>query len=50
MRTADAVTTMPGLEAPFMTFTALYVILSIVVTLLMRRIILQAERERRAAP
>jgi cytochrome d ubiquinol oxidase subunit I len=40
MRTADAVTPMPHLALPFLTITALYLMLAIVVLLLMRRIIL----------
>ena len=38
MRTADAVTPMPGLVVPFTTFTLLYVFLAGIVTVLMRRI------------
>lgn len=38
MRTADAVTPMPGLVVPFTVFTLLYVFLSGVVVVLMRRI------------
>lgn len=41
MKTADAVTPMPGLVVPFAIFTAIYVLLAIVVTLLMRRTILE---------
>ena len=39
MKTADAVTPMPGLIVPFVIFTSIYVLLAIVVTLLLRRII-----------
>jgi cytochrome d ubiquinol oxidase subunit I len=35
LRTADAVTPMPGLVVPFLTFTALYVFLGVIVTWLM---------------
>lgn len=38
MRTADAVTPMPGLVVPFTAFTLLYLFLSVVVVALMRRI------------
>lgn len=38
MRTADAVTPMPGLAVPFASFTLLYLMLSVVVIGLMRRI------------
>jgi cytochrome d ubiquinol oxidase subunit I len=37
MRTADAVTPMPGLMAPFVTFLAVYLALALVVVALMRR-------------
>jgi cytochrome d ubiquinol oxidase subunit I len=37
MRTADAVTPMPGLVVPFATFTALYVALSVILVFLLRR-------------
>jgi cytochrome d ubiquinol oxidase subunit I len=47
MRTADAVTSMPKLVVPFFAFTSLYLVLSVVVAALMRRIILRAEIERR---
>ena len=40
MRTADAVTPMPGLIVPFTVFTLLYVLLSAVVVLVMRRQVL----------
>jgi cytochrome d ubiquinol oxidase subunit I len=49
MRTADAVTPMPALQVPFLVFTTLYVVLSAVVALLMRRIIFRAEAERRVS-
>jgi cytochrome bd ubiquinol oxidase subunit I len=37
MRTADAVTPMPGLVVPFVTFTAVYVFLSVILVYLLRR-------------
>ena len=37
MRTADAVTSMPNLVVPFIGFTVLYIFLSIIVVILMRR-------------
>ena len=40
MRTADAVTPMPGLVVPFTVFTLLYVLLSVVVVVVMRRQVL----------
>jgi cytochrome d ubiquinol oxidase subunit I len=40
MRTADAVTPMEGLQAPFVTFTLLYLLLSVIVVVLLRRIVL----------
>ena len=39
MRTADAVTPMPNLVVPFLCFTVLYIFLSIIVVILLRRII-----------
>ncbi|MFO0748006.1 MAG: cytochrome ubiquinol oxidase subunit I [Myxococcota bacterium] len=42
MRTADAVTPMPGLIVPFLTFTALYVVLAITVIVLLRRHVFRA--------
>lgn len=41
MRTADAVTPMPNLVIPFIAFTILYIFLSIIVIILMRRMIFQ---------
>lgn len=41
MRTADAVTPMPNLVIPFIAFTILYIFLSIIVVILMRRMIFQ---------
>ena len=37
MRTADAVTPMPNLVIPFVSFTVLYIFLSIIVVILLRR-------------
>jgi len=37
MRTADAVTPMPGLIVPFVTFTLLYIVLALVLVFLLRR-------------
>jgi len=37
MRTAEAVTPIPGLVVPFVTFTLLYLVLSIVLVFLLRR-------------
>jgi cytochrome d ubiquinol oxidase subunit I len=37
MRTADAVTPMPGLVVPFVTFTLLYLVLGVVVLALLKR-------------
>lgn len=43
MRTSEAVTPMPGLTVPLFTFTALYLVLGIVVIALLRRHVLAAE-------
>jgi cytochrome d ubiquinol oxidase subunit I len=45
MRTADAVTPMPGLVVPFTTFTILYLFLAGVVAVLMRRIARSEDEE-----
>ena len=37
MRTAEAVTSMPNLVVPFVSFTVLYIFLSIIVVILLRR-------------
>lgn len=42
LKTADAVTPMPGLVVPFVTFTILYVILAITVIVLLRRHVFRA--------
>lgn len=44
MRTAEAVTPMPGLVVPFTTFTVLYVFLAIVVAYLLRRQVFASPR------
>jgi cytochrome d ubiquinol oxidase subunit I len=44
MRTADAVTPMPGLVVPFLTFTLLYCVLAVVVVAVLRRQILDVPR------
>ena len=43
LRTSDAVTPMPGLVVPMMTFTALYIGLAIIVVLLMRSLVRATE-------
>lgn len=43
MRTADAVTPMPHLAVPFVTFTGLYVVLGVAVVVLLRRQVFAAE-------
>ena len=43
MRTADAVTPMPGLVVPFLAFTALYVFLGVIVCQLLRRLFRAAD-------
>ena len=42
LKTADAVTPMPGLQAPFLLFTGLYIVLAIAVIFLMRRQVVQS--------
>jgi cytochrome bd ubiquinol oxidase subunit I len=44
MRTAEAVTPMPGLIVPFITFTALYIFLGFVVVFLLKRQVFQSPR------
>lgn len=44
LRTADAVTPMPGLVVPFTTFTLLYIVLSIVLVFLLRRQFLETAK------
>jgi cytochrome d ubiquinol oxidase subunit I len=47
IRTADAVTPMPGLVVPFLTFTTLYMFLGFVVVFLLRRQVFDSPREGR---
>lgn len=47
LRTADAVTPMPGLIVPFVLFSALYVFLGVIVIYLLRRQIATSPREPR---
>ena len=42
LRTADAVTPMPGLIVPFLTFTALYVFLGVIVAWLLYQQVLRS--------
>jgi cytochrome d ubiquinol oxidase subunit I len=44
MRTADAVTPMPGLVVPFTTFTLLYVFLSVLVVALLMKLARSEDR------
>lgn len=44
MRTADAVTPMPGLIIPFLTFSAIYVFLAVIVVILLVRQVRQSPR------
>jgi cytochrome d ubiquinol oxidase subunit I len=50
LRTADAVTPMPGLIVPFLTFTALYCFLGIIVVLLLYQQVLRSPREDETFP
>jgi cytochrome d ubiquinol oxidase subunit I len=50
MRTKDAVTPMPGLIVPFLTFSLLYLFLSAIIVFLMKRMVLTAPDERAPAP
>lgn len=45
LRTADAVTPMPHLVVPFLAFTALYVLLGVIVIWMLRRHVFAADRE-----
>ena len=49
LRTADAVTPMPGLIVPFLTFTLLYVLLGVVVVYMLRQQIVRAPSQERGA-
>jgi cytochrome d ubiquinol oxidase subunit I len=44
MRTADAVTPMPGLVVPFLVFTALYCVLGVVVAWLLYQQVLRSPK------
>jgi cytochrome d ubiquinol oxidase subunit I len=44
LRTEDAVTPVPGLVVPFVTFTLLYILLAVIVVALMKRQFLERER------
>ncbi len=50
LRTADAVTPMPGLIVPFITFTALYCFLGIIVAMLLYQQVVRSPREEEPAP
>jgi len=50
MRTADAVTPMPGLAVPFAVFTAVYLLLTAILVVLLRRGFLETAPGRRPAP
>jgi cytochrome d ubiquinol oxidase subunit I len=50
LRTADAVTPMPGLIVPFLAFTLLYVLLGIIVVSLLRQQIVRSPTQQRGAP
>jgi cytochrome d ubiquinol oxidase subunit I len=47
MRTADAVTPMPHLTAPFLLFTGLYVFLGVIVIVLLRNHVMASESDRK---
>jgi cytochrome d ubiquinol oxidase subunit I len=44
LRTADAVSPVPGLVVPFVTFTLLYIFLAVVVAVLLRQQVRLGER------
>jgi cytochrome d ubiquinol oxidase subunit I len=50
LRTADAVTPMPGLIVPFVTFTALYCFLGVIVALLLYQQVVRSPREDEPLP
>jgi cytochrome d ubiquinol oxidase subunit I len=50
LRTADAVTPMPGLIVPFLTFTVLYCFLGVIVALLLYQQVLKSPREDEPLP
>jgi len=49
LRTAEAVTPMPGLVTPFVTFTLVYIFLTIVLVFLLRRQFLETAEDANAA-
>jgi cytochrome d ubiquinol oxidase subunit I len=50
MRTADAVTSMPGLVVPFVSFTLLYIFLGVIVVWLLKRQVADSPRVYAAKP
>ena len=50
LRTSDAVTPMPGLIVPFLTFTALYVFLGVIVAVLLYQQVLRSPRATESDP
>jgi cytochrome bd ubiquinol oxidase subunit I len=50
LRTADAVTPMPGLVVPFVLFSAIYIGLAVMVTLVLWRQVRQSPGLRKDAP
>ena len=50
LRTADAVTPMPGLIVPFITFTALYCVLGVIVVYLLYQQVIRSPRIHERAP
>jgi len=50
MRTADAVTPMPGLVVPFTTFTCVYIFLSVILIMLLKRQFLETASPKTHAP
>jgi cytochrome d ubiquinol oxidase subunit I len=50
LRTSDAVTPMPGLIVPFLTFTVLYLFLGVIVTLLLYQQVIKSPRVREVRP
>ena len=50
LRTADAVTPMPGLIVPFLGFTLLYVLLGVIVVYMLRQQIVRTPEQESAAP
>jgi cytochrome d ubiquinol oxidase subunit I len=50
MRTADAVTPMPGLVVPFVTFTILYIFLAVITTWLLLRQVAASPQDFESTP